>query len=100
MRQEPVMRSLNADMIEKMRVASKVFFSYLRFTTCASHFAFLYIALRASTCLMIQLGREVLDEAAKAIAIGVTTDEIDRIVHEVIITLPSWLNKLYLRMHS
>jgi len=30
-----------------------------------------------------QLGREVLDEAAKAVAVGVTTDELDRIVHEV-----------------
>jgi len=30
-----------------------------------------------------QLGREVLDEAAKAVAVGVTTDEIDRLVHEV-----------------
>lgn len=29
-----------------------------------------------------KLGREVLDEAAKAIAIGVTTDEVDRVVHE------------------
>jgi len=29
-----------------------------------------------------KLGREVLDEAAKAIAPGVTTDEIDRVVHE------------------
>ena len=28
------------------------------------------------------LGREVLDEAAAAIGVGVTTDEIDRIVHE------------------
>jgi len=29
-----------------------------------------------------KLGREVLDEAAKAVAVGVTADEIDRIVHE------------------
>ena len=27
-------------------------------------------------------GREVLDEAFNAVAVGVTTDEIDRIVHE------------------
>lgn len=42
-----------------------------------------------------KLGREVLDEAAKAIAIGVTTDEIDRIVHEASIErdcYPSPLN--------
>lgn len=42
-----------------------------------------------------KLGREVLDEAAKAIAVGVTTDEIDRIVHEACIErdcYPSPLN--------
>jgi len=32
-----------------------------------------------------RLGREVLNEAAKAIAVGVTTDEIDRVVHEACI---------------
>jgi methionyl aminopeptidase len=31
----------------------------------------------------LQLGREVLDEAAKVVKVGVTTDEIDRVVHEV-----------------
>uniref|UniRef100_A0A915IPC9 Methionine aminopeptidase n=1 Tax=Romanomermis culicivorax TaxID=13658 RepID=A0A915IPC9_ROMCU len=31
-----------------------------------------------------KLAREVLDEAAKAVAVGVTTDEIDRIVHEIV----------------
>jgi len=30
-----------------------------------------------------QLGREVLNEAVRVIEVGVTTDEIDRIVHEV-----------------
>lgn len=30
-----------------------------------------------------RLGREVLNEAAKACDVGVTTDEIDRVVHEV-----------------
>lgn len=42
-----------------------------------------------------KLGRQVLDEAAKAIAVGVTTDEIDRVVHEACIELdcyPSPLN--------
>jgi len=29
-----------------------------------------------------KLGREVLEEAARAVAVGVTTDEIDRIAHE------------------
>lgn len=31
----------------------------------------------------LQLGREVLDEAAKVVRIGVTTDEIDNVVHKV-----------------
>jgi len=42
-----------------------------------------------------RLGREVLDEAAAAIGVGVTTDEIDRIVHEASIDrecYPSPLN--------
>ncbi|XP_002733932.1 methionine aminopeptidase 1-like [Saccoglossus kowalevskii] len=42
-----------------------------------------------------RLGREVLDIGAKAIAVGVTTDEIDRIVHEACIErncYPSPLN--------
>lgn len=43
----------------------------------------------------LKLAREVLDEAAKAVAVGVTTDEIDRIVHEAAIErecYPSPLN--------
>ena len=32
---------------------------------------------------LLQLGREVLDVAAQAIAVGVTTEEIDKLVHEV-----------------
>lgn len=32
--------------------------------------------------LACKFGREVLDEAAKVIAVGVTTEEIDRVVHE------------------
>lgn len=42
-----------------------------------------------------RLGREVLDEAAKAVEVGVTTDEIDRIVHEATVDrdcYPSPLN--------
>jgi methionyl aminopeptidase len=42
-----------------------------------------------------KLGREVLDEAAKVIGIGVTTDEIDRVVHEACVDrdcYPSPLN--------
>lgn len=41
------------------------------------------------------MGREVLDEAAKAMAVGVTTDEVDRIVHEACVErdcYPSPLN--------
>ena len=33
----------------------------------------------------MQVGREVLDKAARAIKPGVTTDEIDRIVHDATI---------------
>eukprot|EP00042_Codosiga_hollandica_P023066 m.89360 g.89360 ORF g.89360 m.89360 type:complete len:179 (+) comp51032_c0_seq4:20-556(+) len=33
--------------------------------------------------VVCKLGREVLDEAARAIAVGVTCDELDRVVHEV-----------------
>lgn len=42
-----------------------------------------------------KLGREVLDAAAKAIAVGVTTEEIDKVVHEACIDrncYPSPLN--------
>lgn len=45
--------------------------------------------------LSCKLGREVLDEAGKAIEVGITTDEIDRIVHEACIErdcYPSPLN--------
>ncbi|KAJ2726366.1 Methionine aminopeptidase 1 [Coemansia sp. Benny D115] len=45
--------------------------------------------------VVCRLGREVLDIAARAIKVGVTTDEIDRIVHEATIerkAYPSPLN--------
>ena len=51
----------------------------------AFHLVFIYL----------QLGREVLDEAARVVDIGVTTDEIDRVVHEACIErdcYPSPLN--------
>ncbi|KAI6187502.1 Methionine aminopeptidase [Aphelenchoides besseyi] len=35
--------------------------------------------------LACKLGREVLDEGAAAVAVGVTTDELDRVVHEACI---------------
>ena len=44
---------------------------------------------------IINTGREVLDEAAAAIGVGVTTDEIDRVVHEATVDrecYPSPLN--------
>ena len=44
---------------------------------------------------ILQLAREVLDEGVKVAAIGVTTDEIDRIVHEAAVErecYPSPLN--------
>ena len=37
----------------------------------------------------LQLGREVLDKAAKVVKVGVTADEIDRVVHEVGVALPA-----------
>ena len=47
------------------------------------------------TIRLFKLGREVLNEAAKAADVGVTTDELDRIVHEAAIErecYPSPLN--------
>ena len=48
-----------------------------------------------SFILLEQLAREVLNEAAKVADVGVTTDEIDRVVHEAAIErecYPSPLN--------
>jgi hypothetical protein len=50
-----------------------------------------------------KLGREVLDEAFKAVAAGVTTDEIDRIVHEACVDrqcYPSPLNYYQVLVNS
>lgn len=41
-----------------------------------AHGSFLFL-------FILQLGREVLDIAANATEVGITTEEIDRIVHEV-----------------
>ena len=41
-----------------------------------------------------RLGREVLDEAAAAVAVGVTTDELDRIVHEATVERESYPSPL------
>jgi hypothetical protein len=49
------------------------------------------------------LGREVLDEAFKAVAVGVTTDEIDRIVHEACVDrdcYPSPLNYYQVKSYN
>lgn len=45
--------------------------------------------------IFLKLGREVLDEVARMIDVGVTSDEIDRVVHEACIErecYPSPLN--------
>jgi methionyl aminopeptidase len=50
---------------------------------------------RYTNICLFQLGREVLDAAASVIKVGVTTDEIDRVVHEACIQrecYPSPLN--------
>ena len=39
--------------------------------------------------LCLQLAREVMDTAAKNIRVGITTDELDRVVHEVIQSVPN-----------
>ncbi|RVW41211.1 Methionine aminopeptidase 1A [Vitis vinifera] len=45
-----------------------------------------YIQVSCSNKCRIQIAREVLDAAARVIRPGVTTDEIDRVVHEATIT--------------
>lgn len=37
----------------------------------------------SDVCCCVQLGREVLDIAARTVGVGVTTEEVDRAVHEV-----------------
>lgn len=39
-----------------------------------------------------QVGREILDIAARAVKPGVTTDEIDRIVHEATVAFGTTLS--------
>lgn len=69
-RRSSSIKVLSADEIKKMRHVCKVNFS------CTNKHSMHF--------LCEQLAREVLDEAAKAIKPGVTADEIDRVVHEVI----------------
>ena len=45
-----------------------------------------------------KLAREVLDAAAEAVAVGVTTDEIDRIVHEACIERECYPSPLHYYM--
>lgn len=49
-------------------------------------FSNLDIQVSCSNKCRIQIAREVLDAAARVIRPGVTTDEIDRVVHEATIT--------------
>lgn len=51
------------------------------FVNTWNDFTLSFLLLIWSTCY-IQLAREILDCAANALAAGVTTDEIDRLVHE------------------
>ena len=60
-------------------------------------FHFLIISVFSNSDLRVacKLGREVLEEAWKSVAVGVTTDEIDRVVHEATVDrqcYPSPLN--------
>jgi len=41
---------------------------------------------------LLQLGREVIDIAADAVDVGVTTEDIDKLVHEVIFTFSFHIN--------
>ena len=41
------------------------------------------VECKSYSLLTLQLGREVLDIAAQEIEVGVTTEEIDKLVHEV-----------------
>lgn len=47
---------------------------------------------------ILQLGREVLDIAANATEVGITTEEIDRIVHEVLMFFNKY-HKKFLNRH-
>ena len=58
---------------------------------CKVLFIILCLLLQSGTMTVLtlwflaqQLSREILDIAAEAVDVGVTTDEIDRLVHEVI----------------
>lgn len=44
--------------------------------------------------MYLQISREILDEAAAAVAVGVTTDELDRIVHEATVERESYPSPL------
>ena len=62
---------------------------------------FLYFVLDLRVAC--RLGREVLDEAAAAVSAGVTTDELDRIVHEAAVereSYPSPLNYYQVRLQQ
>lgn len=48
----------------------------------------------------LQVAREVLDAAARIIQPGVTTDEIDRVVHEATIAAGTNFNEFHFGKHS
>lgn len=66
-----VIKQLSLEEIQGMKKACRVGVSTPSHMTC--HL----------TRVWLQLGREVLDIAAHTAKVGVTTDEVDRVVHEV-----------------
>jgi len=83
---------LSDEEIEGLRVACKVspLFDWICDYIYMSSIYFSIILF-----LTVQLAREVLDEAAKVIGVGVTTEEVDAVVHEACIErdcYPSPLN--------
>lgn len=56
----------------------------------------MYLPYKHCEFFFFQLGREVLDEAYKAVAVGVTTEEIDQIVHEVRKNIQNHIKYIYI----
>lgn len=54
-------------------------------SSCTWHFDVVYFDFRVIDLYHVQIAREVLDAAARMIRPGVTTDEIDKVVHEATI---------------
>ena len=84
-------KALNDEEKEAMRVVSKVSI----FNTILIVLIWKIKSDKIISLIYSQLGREILEEASNAVAVGVTTDEIDRIVHEACVIrecYPSPLN--------